>query len=60
MLTDEDQRRLENLGNNNDKIDPTVWCQWTSSVKNYKATAEEVLSGMRNSPQNMVSDKAAE
>ena len=51
MLTDEDQRRLQNLGNNGDKIDPTVWGQWTSSVKNRKATAEEVLGGMRgNSP----------
>ena len=45
VLTDEDQRRLQNLGNNGDKIDPTVWGQWTSSVENYKASAEEVLMG---------------
>ena len=48
VLTDEDKRRLQNLGNNGDKIDPTVWGQWTSSVKNHKATAEEVLGGMRS------------
>src|SRR5690606_25419884 len=45
VLTDEDQRRLQSLGENGDKIDPTVWGQWTSSVKNYKASAEEVLMG---------------
>jgi catalase len=45
MLTDEDQRRLQSLGNNGDKIDPTVWGQWTSSVKNYQSSADEVLSG---------------
>jgi catalase len=45
VLTNEDQRRLQNLGNNGDVIDPTVWGQWTSSVKNYKASAEEVLKG---------------
>ena len=48
MLTDEDKRRLQNLGNNGDKIDPTVWGQWTSSVKNHQATAEEVLMGKIN------------
>jgi catalase len=47
VLTDEDQKRLQNLGKNGDKIDPSVWGQWTSSVKNHKATAEEVLGGMR-------------
>src|SRR5690606_9696833 len=45
VLTDEDQRRLQNLGNNGDTIDPDVWGQWTSSVKNHQATAEEVLEG---------------
>jgi catalase len=60
VLTDEDKRRLQNLGNNGDKIDSTVWGQWTSSVKNHKATAEEVLGGMRNSPPNTMSEKAAE
>ena len=47
VLTDEDQRRLKTLGKNGDKIDPTVWGQWTSSVKNRKATAGEVLGGLR-------------
>ena len=47
VLTDEDKRRLQSLGTNGDKIDPTVWGQWTSSVKNRQATAEEVLGGMR-------------
>src|SRR5690606_5952989 len=45
VLTEEDQRRRENLGNNGDRIDPEVWGQWTSSVKNHPATAEEVLEG---------------
>src|SRR5690606_20259576 len=45
VLTDEDQQRLGKLGNNGDVIDPEVWGQWTSSVKNYQATAEEVLEG---------------
>jgi catalase len=46
-LTDEDQRRLKNLGNNGDKIDPTVWGKWTSSVHNHQATAQDVLDGMK-------------
>lgn len=45
VLTDEDRQRLANLGNNNDPIDPEVWGQWTSSVRNHRATAEEVLEG---------------
>lgn len=45
VLTNDDQKRLKNLGNNGDKIDPTVWGQWTSSVKNHRTTAEEVLMG---------------
>ncbi len=45
VLTEEDQRRLQNLGRNGDKIDGSVWGQWTSSVKNHRATADEVLSG---------------
>jgi catalase len=45
LLTEEDQHRLQNLGRNGDRIDSTVWGQWTSSVKNYKASADEVLSG---------------
>jgi catalase len=52
VLTDEDKARLQKLGNNGDKIDPNVWGKHTSSVKNYKASAEEVLGGMRNVPGN--------
>ena len=37
VLTEEDRRRLQKLGNNGDRIDPTVWGQWTSSVKNREA-----------------------
>ena len=58
MLTDEDKRRLQNLGNNGDRIDPTVWGQWTSSVKHREARAEEVLEGMRTAVAGM--DQAAE
>jgi catalase len=47
VLTDEDQARLKKLGNNGDKIDPTIWGTWTSSVHNYQAKAEEVLNGMQ-------------
>jgi len=46
VLTEEDERRRANLGNNGDKIDPAAWGKWTSSVKNRKATAEEVLAGI--------------
>ncbi|HLS58128.1 MAG TPA: catalase [Paracoccaceae bacterium] len=46
VLTEEDERRRANLGNNGDKIDPSAWGKWTSSVKNRKATAEEVLAGI--------------
>jgi catalase len=50
VLTEEDQHRLANLGANGDVIDETVWGQWTSSVKNRQATAEEVLGGLPGSP----------
>lgn len=43
VLTPEDERRLQSLGENGDGIDPGVWGQWTSSVENRQATAEEVL-----------------
>ncbi|HUE45529.1 MAG TPA: catalase [Aestuariivirgaceae bacterium] len=46
VLTDEDKRRLQNLGKNGDKIEAGVWGQWTSSVKNHQASAEDVLGGM--------------
>jgi len=58
-LTSAEQQRLANLGRNGDVIDPTVWGQWTSSVKNHQATAEEVLSGLKNSSMT-VSSQAAE
>jgi len=45
VLTDEDQSRLANLGKNGDEIDPSVWGTHTSSVENYQASAEDVLSG---------------
>ncbi|WP_022872599.1 catalase [Nesterenkonia alba] len=44
-LTDEELKRLENLGHNGDVIDPTQWGQWTSSVVNHQVDAESVLSG---------------
>jgi catalase len=47
VLTTEDHTRLKNLGNNGDKIDPSVWGQWTSSVHNHQAKAEDVLNGMK-------------
>ncbi|HSK11241.1 MAG TPA: catalase [Vicinamibacterales bacterium] len=43
VLTDEDQRRLQQLGNNGDTLDASTWGKWTSSVPNHQATAEEVL-----------------
>jgi len=46
VLTDDEKQRLQNLGRNGDTIDNTVWGQWTSSVENHRATAEEVLGGM--------------
>lgn len=45
VLTDEDKQRLQNLGNNGDVIDPSIWGQRTSSVTNRQVTADEVLSG---------------
>jgi catalase len=50
LLTEEDQRRLQQLGSNGDSLDPDVWGQWTSSVRNRQATAEEVLGGMMETP----------
>ncbi|WP_322626743.1 catalase [Paracoccus beibuensis] len=45
VLTDDDRKRLENLGRNGDGIDAGVWGQWTSSVENRQAKAEDVLAG---------------
>ena len=47
VLTDEDQKRLKNLGSDDDTIDPNAWGKWTSSVHNYQARAAEVLNGMK-------------
>jgi catalase len=47
VLTDEDKHRLQNLGSNGDKIDPKTWGAWTASVPNHRASAEEVLGGMK-------------
>ncbi len=60
VLTDEDQKRLQSLGRNGDKIDPTVWGQWTSSVTNRQVTADEVLSGLRGNSMTESSQAAAE
>lgn len=49
VLTGEDKARLEKLGANGDRIDPKAWGKWTSSVPNHRATAEDVLGGMRTS-----------
>ncbi|QUS34837.1 catalase [Falsirhodobacter algicola] len=46
VLTEDDTRRMANLGHNGDVIDPDVWGQWTSSVTNRQTTAEEVLGGL--------------
>jgi len=46
VLTAEDQARLKKLGHNGDRIDPKAWGQWTGSVDDRQATAEEVLTGM--------------
>jgi catalase len=59
VLTEEDQRRLKNLGSNGDRIDPGIWGQWTSSVENRQATAEEVL-GVNPANRTMRKQSAAE
>ncbi|MDB5034682.1 MAG: catalase [Chlorobi bacterium] len=46
VLTNEDNQRLANLGHNGDVIDAAPWGIWTGSVKDYQASAEEVLGGM--------------
>ena len=50
VLTEEDRKRLENLGNNGDKLDGSAWGKFTSAVPNYQARADEVLGGMPNVP----------
>jgi catalase len=47
VLTEDEKKRVQNLGKNGDKIDPTAWGQWTSSVHNHQAKAEDVLNGMK-------------
>ncbi|MDZ5697910.1 catalase [Chelativorans sp. M5D2P16] len=60
VLTSEEERRLQHLGNNGDEIDSSVWGQWTSSVKNLQVSADDVLSGKLPSAQGSMSDRAAE
>lgn len=50
VLTTEDQARLKKLGSNSDSIDASKWGKWTGSVANERATAEQVLGGMREVP----------
>jgi catalase len=50
VLTAEDQARLKKLGGNGDAIDAAKWGRWTGSVANERATAEQVLGGMREVP----------
>ena len=50
VLTAEDQARLKKLGSNGDSIDASKWGKWTGSVANERATAEQVLGGMREVP----------
>jgi catalase len=45
VLTEDEKKRLKNLGHNGDKLDPKPWGQWTSSVPNHQSSAEEVLMG---------------
>ncbi|MGF7162410.1 catalase [Rhodoligotrophos appendicifer] len=59
VLTEEDQKRLRTLGRNGDTIDPSVWGQWTGSVKNRQTKAEEILGGQLDG-QSMRSHQAAE
>jgi catalase len=47
VLTAEDQARLQKLGKNGDAIDPKAWGKRTSAVPNHRATAADVLGGMR-------------
>jgi catalase len=50
VLTAEDQARLKKLGSNGDTIDAAKWGKWTGSVANERATAVQVLGGMREVP----------
>lgn len=45
-FTDEEKKRLENLGSNGDLLDKSQWGDWTSSVVNHQVTAEQVLEGL--------------
>ncbi|MET0530678.1 MAG: catalase [Microvirga sp.] len=59
VLTEDDERRLQGLGTNGDTIDPTPWGQWTGSVQDRQATAEDVLRGMPgNSPSQTIQHAA--
>ena len=60
VLTEDDKRRLQGLGTNGDKIDPKPWGQWTGSVEDRQATAEDVLRGMRGTSSSQTIQHAAE
>ena len=47
ILTGEDKARLQKLGANGDTINASAWGKWTASVPDRRATAEDVLGGMR-------------
>ena len=50
VLTAEDQARLKQLGGNADSMDAARWGTWTGSVADDRATPEQVLGGMRETP----------
>jgi catalase len=52
VLTEEDKKRLQKLGNNGDTIEPAKWGKWTSAVENRHANPDEVL-GMKSAPSPM-------
>ena len=43
VLTEEDQKRLENLGSNGDNLDKGKYGRHTGSVENHPAKAEDLL-----------------
>ncbi|MFC6383703.1 catalase-related domain-containing protein [Nesterenkonia lacusekhoensis] len=45
-FTEDETKRLQNLGSNSDALDASQWGDWTSSVINHQVTAEEVLQGL--------------
>ena len=60
VLTEDDKRRLQGLGNERRQDRPEAWGQWTGSVEDRQATADDVLRGMRDVPANGAMGQAAE